>query len=65
MTVARKKAGGPPMKAIAKVKTTPTKEQLSLDFESRPIPGKKAPRAKAPRVREAQTDIDIPEKPKG
>jgi hypothetical protein len=53
------------MKAITKMKATPTKEQLSLDFEGRPIPGKKAPRGKAPRVREAPTGVDIPEKPKG
>jgi hypothetical protein len=63
--MARKKAGRPPMKAITKVKATPPKEQLSLDFEGRPIPGKKAPRGKAPRVREAPTGVDIPEKPKG
>jgi hypothetical protein len=30
------------MKAITKEKATPPKEQLSLDFEGRPIPGKKA-----------------------
>jgi hypothetical protein len=31
--MARKKAGRPPMKAITKVRATPPKEQLSLDFE--------------------------------
>jgi hypothetical protein len=65
-TMARKRIGRPPMKAVAKVKeVAPTTEQLSMDFEGRPIPGKKTPRAKAPRVREAPTGVDIPEKPKG
>jgi hypothetical protein len=63
--MARKKAGRPPMKAVAKVKATPTKGQLSLDFEGRPLPGKKAPRAKAPRASEAPTGVDNSEKPKG
>jgi hypothetical protein len=62
--MARKKAGRPPMKAITKVRATPPKEQLSQDFEGRPMPGKKAPRGKAPRAREAPTGVDIPKKPK-
>jgi hypothetical protein len=51
------------MKSVTK-EVALTTQQLSLDFEGR-TPAQKKTVVKAPRVRKAQTGIDIPERPKG